>query len=143
MPDIERRVASKDIFFEEESMLQRVHSSFEKKISEQTAAYISERDYVSSSNFEEQDKQIHFSSANKELIKQIGISKLYSSLRDNPYFAHIKLKDKSRGDIAELTRRFIAMNVGTAYVGKFRELLLRHFVLYVSHCLMRKAPNSC
>ena len=64
MPDIERRVASKDIFFEEESMLQRVHSSFEKKISEQTAAYISERDYVSSSNFEEQDKQIHFSSAN-------------------------------------------------------------------------------
>ena len=59
MPDIERRVASKDIFFEEESMLQRVHSSFEKKISEQTAAYISERDYVSSSNFEEQDKQIH------------------------------------------------------------------------------------
>ena len=99
MPDIERRVASKDIFFEEESMLQRVHSSFEKKISEQTAAYISERDYVSSSNFEEQDKQIHFSSANKELIKQIGISKLYSSLRDNPYFAHIKLKDKSRGDM--------------------------------------------
>ena len=88
-----------DIYEQEKSMLSSVTALLNQMVVAAADNYRNSQQYALSENFEEQDRQVHYSEAEKDRRKRLLVEGIVYKIIDNPYFAHIQLLDQNQHDM--------------------------------------------